>query len=311
GISYLDILKQGGGIHSTVEATRKISKDKLKESSIKKLNKLLANGTTTVEIKSGYGLDYETEKKMLEIINELNEEHLMDIIPTFLGAHTIPKDVDREKYIDWIVEKAIPDFKNLARYCDIFCEDGAFSLDETEKIFKSAIENGYRLKIHSGQFNDLGASGLSANLKAVSADHLENISLEQIRQMRENGTIAVLLPGVPFYLQSEKYANARLMIKENLPVAIATDFNPGSCPSYSMQMMISLACLKMNMTIEEAIIASTINSAVAIEKENEVGSLESGKQADFIILDVENYKQIPYFYGTNLIKTVVKNGNVL
>ncbi|MEA1986499.1 MAG: imidazolonepropionase, partial [Candidatus Marinimicrobia bacterium] len=142
GVSYLDILKQGGGIHSTVEATRKISKDKLNESSIKKLNKLLANGTTTVEIKSGYGLNYETEKKMLEVINELNDEHPIDIIPTFLGAHTIPKDTNREKYIDWIVNKAIPEFKNLSKYCDIFCEDGAFSLDETEKIFKSAIENG-------------------------------------------------------------------------------------------------------------------------------------------------------------------------
>ncbi|MDA3871894.1 MAG: imidazolonepropionase [Candidatus Marinimicrobia bacterium] len=311
GISYLEILKQGGGIHSTVKATREISKKDLKRISIKKLDKLLKNGTTTVEIKSGYGLDYVTEKKILEIINELNEEHLMDIIPTFLGAHTIPKDVDRNKYINWIVEEAIPRFRDLAKYCDVFCEDGAFSIDETKRIFSTAIQNGYKLKIHSGQFNDLGASGLAAHLRAVSADHLENISVEQIRKMKKNGTIAVLLPGVPFYLQSQKYANARLMIKEKLPIAIATDYNPGSCPSYSMQMMITLACLNMNLTIEEAIIASTINSAAAIEKEKVVGSLEKGKHADIIILDLDNYKQIPYYFGTNLIKNVVKNGIII
>ena len=311
GVPYLEILKQGGGIHSTVKATREISKKDLKRISIKKLDKLLKNGTTTVEIKSGYGLDYVTEKKMLEIINELNEEHVMDIIPTFLGAHTIPKGVDREKYVNWIVEEAIPKFRNLAKYCDVFCEDGAFSIDETKRIFSTAIQNGYKLKIHSGQFNDLGASGLAAHLRAVSADHLENISVEQIRKMKKNGTIAVLLPGVPFYLQSQKYANARLMIKEKLPVAIATDYNPGSCPSYSMQMMITLACLNMNLTIEEAIIASTINSAAAIEKEKVVGSLENGKQADIIILDLDNYKQIPYYFGTNLIKNVVKNGIII
>lgn len=311
GVPYLEILKQGGGIHSTVKATREISKKDLKRISIKKLDKLLKNGTTTVEIKSGYGLDYVTEKKMLEIINELNEEHVMDIIPTFLGAHTIPKGVDREKYVNWIVEEAIPKFRNLAKYCDVFCEDGAFSIDETKRIFSTAIQNGYKLKIHSGQFNDLGASGLAAQLRAVSADHLENISVEQIRKMKKNGTIAVLLPGVPFYLQSQKYANARLMIKEKLPIAIATDYNPGSCPSYSMQMMITLACLNMNLTIEEAIIASTINSAAAIEKEKVVGSLENGKQADIIILDLDNYKQIPYYFGTNLIKNVVKNGIII
>jgi len=311
GISYLEILKQGGGIHSTVKATREISKKDLKRISIKKLDKLLKNGTTTVEIKSGYGLDYVTEKKMLEIINELNEEHVMDIIPTFLGAHIIPKGVNREKYVNWIVEEAIPKFRNLAKYCDVFCEDGAFSIDETKRIFSTAIQNGYKLKIHSGQFNDLGASGLAAQLRAVSADHLENISVEQIRKMKKNGTIAVLLPGVPFYLQSQKYANARLMIKEKLPIAIATDYNPGSCPSYSMQMMITLACLNMNLTIEEAIIASTINSAAAIEKEKVVGSLENGKQADIIILDLDNYKQIPYYFGTNLIKNVVKNGIII
>jgi len=311
GVPYLEILKQGGGIHSTVKATREISKKDLKRISIKKLDKLLKNGTTTVEIKSGYGLDYVTEKKMLEIINELNEEHVMDIIPTFLGAHIIPKGVNREKYVNWIVEEAIPKFRNLAKYCDVFCEDGAFSIDETKRIFSTAIQNGYKLKIHSGQFNDLGASGLAAQLRAVSADHLENISVEQIRKMKKNGTIAVLLPGVPFYLQSQKYANARLMIKEKLPIAIATDYNPGSCPSYSMQMMITLACLNMNLTIEEAIIASTINSAAAIEKEKVVGSLENGKQADIIILDLDNYKQIPYYFGTNLIKNVVKNGIII
>ena len=311
GVPYLEILKQGGGIHSTVKATREISKKDLKRISIKKLDKLLKNGTTTVEIKSGYGLDYVTEKKILEIINELNEEHVMDIIPTFLGAHTIPKGVDREKYVNWIVEEAIPKFRNLAKYCDVFCEDGAFSIDETKRIFSTAIQNGYKLKIHSGQFNDLGASGLAAHLRAVSADHLENISVEQIRKMKKNGTIAVLLPGVPFYLQSQKYANARLMIKEKLPIAIATDYNPGSCPSYSMQMMITLACLNMNLTIEEAIIASTINSAAAIEKEKVVGSLENGKQADIIILDLDNYKQVPYYFGTNLIKNVVKNGIII
>ena len=309
GASYIEILKAGGGIHSTVQATRNASHKELKDISIKRLNQLLKHGTTTVEIKSGYGLEYDTEKKILDIIKELSDEHSSDIVSTFLGAHTVPKDCDRKEYIDMLINKAIPDFKGLTEFCDIFSEDGAFTYEETETILKAAKKHGYKLKIHSGQFNDIKATGLAAELGALSADHLENVSDDQLDMMKKSGTVAVLMPGVSFFLMSNIYPDARKMITNDNIVALATDFNPGSCPSFSMQMIIALACYQMKMSPEEAITASTINAAYAIDRADTVGSLEPGKKADILIMDIAEPAHIPYYFGTNLVNTTIKCGN--
>ena len=308
GASYIEILKAGGGIHSTVQATRDASKKDLKDLSISRLNQIMKHGTTTVEIKSGYGLEYNAEKKILDVIKELNDEHCLDIVSTFLGAHTVPKDIDRNEYINMLLDRAIPDFKDLTEFCDIFSEDGAFTYKETETILKTAKKYGYKLKIHSGQFNDIKATGLAAELGALSADHLENVSDDQLNMMKKAATAAVLMPGVSFFLMSDIYPNARKMIKIGNIVALATDFNPGSCPSFSMQMIIALACYQMKMSPEEAITASTINAAYAIDRADTVGSLEPGKKADILIMDITEPAHIPYYFGTNLVKTVIKNG---
>lgn len=311
GADYLDILKLGGGIHSTVKSTRESSQKELLSIAKKRIRQVEQHGTTTIEIKSGYGLDRKTEEKMLKVIAQLNKKSPLDVVATFLGAHTIPKDTDRDAYISWLIEEAPAKFKGKAEFWDVFCEDGAFTTEESEKILKSAKEAGYKLKIHAGQFNDLRAAGMSALLGAVSADHLDKVSDKQLKMMKENGTIAILLPGVPFYLNSDDYPDAKRFNDLGVPVALATDFNPGSCPSFSMQMMICLACHKMKMKAQEAITASTINAAYAIDRGKIVGSLEPGKQADIVILDVETASQIPYFFGTNLVRTVIKKGKVI
>ncbi len=311
GATYLDILKAGGGIHSTVNATRKATKSELTKLAKQRLDNMLQHGTTTVEIKSGYGLDYDTEKKILKVIRSISKKHPVDIISTYLGAHTIPKDMDRESYVEMMLEKALPDFKYLTEYCDIFTEEGAFNIKETDRILKKAKALGYKLKIHAGQFNDIAAAGLASNLGAVSADHLEFVSLEELNIMKENSTSAVLMPGVPFFLMNGKYPNARQMIENNNIVALATDFNPGSCPTYSMQMVIALACYGMKMSPEEAITASTVNAAYAVDRLNSVGSLEEGKKADIIIMKVSEPAHIPYYFGANLVSKVFKSGKLV
>jgi imidazolonepropionase len=308
GASYLDILAAGGGINSTVQATRKIPEDELYEISKKRVDDLLAHGTTTIEIKTGYGLDPNAEEKCLKVINRLKTDNEANIVSTFLGAHIIPKDWEKEKYVNWIINDALPKFKELAEYCDIFSEENAYSLEDTKIILGKAKELGYKLKIHAGQFNDLGATGYASELGAISADHLEKVSDEQLNIMKKNGTAAVLMPGVNFFLMDPLYANARKMIENGNIVALSTDFNPGSCPSYSMQMMISLGCYQLKMTPEEAITASTINAAYAIDRASIVGSLDEGKLADIIILNVSEPAHIPYYFGSNLIKHVVKSG---
>lgn len=308
GASYLDILKAGGGINSSVEATRNISEDKLLKISKHRVNELLKHGTTTIEIKTGYGLSPNAEEKCLKVINMLKKETKANIVSTFLGAHIVPKDWERKEYIKWITEQALPKFKNIAEFCDIFTEENAYSVEETKQILSKAKKLGYKLKIHSGQFNDLGATGYAANIGAISADHLEQVSDDQLDMMKHSGTAAVLMPGVNFFLMDNTYADARKMINNGNIVALATDFNPGSCPSYSMQMMIALACYKLKMTPEEAITASTINAAYAIDMANQVGSIEKDKLADIIILNVSEPAHIPYYFGTNLVKNVIKSG---
>ncbi len=311
GESYLDIMKSGGGIHSTVKATRNASAEDLFISGIKRLDRMAGNGTTTVEIKSGYGLNEETELKMLRVASRLGREHPLDIVATYLGAHTFPEDMDRKEYIKWLSGDSLKLFKTEAEFFDIFCEDGAFSLEETKILLEAAGKEDFKLKVHGGQFNDLGSPGTAAGFGAVSVDHLENISNGDLDLMAEAGTVAVFLPGVPFFLQSDKYPDGKSFIKRGIPVALATDFNPGSCPSYSMQIMITLAVFNCGLSIPEAIKGATINSAKAINREDLIGSLEAGKAADIIILDIESPEEIPYYFGTNLVQKTMKNGRVI
>ena len=311
GATYLDILAAGGGIYSTVRSTLAAGREHLRWATQDRLDAMLAHGTTTVEIKSGYGLNLETERKMLQIAAHLDRRHAMDIVATFLGAHVVPENMDRTAYVDFLVDEALGELKGLAEFCDVFCEAEAFTLDEARRIFSAALDHGYKLKIHAGQFTDVGAARLAAEFSAVSADHLEHVSDEQLAQMRDSGTLAVLLPGAALYLMSETYADARRIIDAGVPVAVATDFNPGSCPCFSMQMMISLACLKLKMTPAEAVTAATINAAYALDRGDRVGSLEPGKQADLIIVNTAHERELACHFGVNNVRTVIKAGKVV
>ncbi len=308
GESYLDILDSGGGIHSTVQATRTSSAEELFDTAVKRLDLMAENGTTTVEIKSGYGLNEESELKMLKVINKLSEKHFLDITPTYLGAHTFPSDSDRADYIKWLSGDSLNLFMEYAEFFDIFTEEGAFSLDETKSLLEAAKKAGFKLKAHAGQFNDLGAAGLASTLGAISVDHLENVSDKDLDIMADSGTVAVLLPGVPFFLQSSVYPDAKRFIKRGIPVALATDFNPGSCPSYSMQMMITLGVFHCGLTVEEAVLGATLNAAKSISRDEAIGSLKPGKKADIIILNIEKPEEIPYYFGTNLVRKTIKSG---
>ncbi|RPH98271.1 MAG: imidazolonepropionase [Calditrichaeota bacterium] len=310
GESYLQILQSGGGIHSTVRAVREADENQLLHTALKRLDRLLAHGTTTVEIKTGYGLSAKDELKMLTVIQRLQQRHSLDIIATFLGAHVAPLDQPREDYLRWLSNQALHLAKPTARFFDVFCESEAFTLAETEMLLLAARSAGFRLKVHAGQFHALGAAGLAARLGAVSVDHCDHLAADEIKAMAQAGTIAVLLPGAAFFGGHGAYADAQRLIREGVPVALATDFNPGSCPSYSMLMMIALACLQMKMTPAQAITAATVNGAHALDRED-IGSLEPDKQADVIILDVQSPQQIPYHFGVNLINRVIKKGHVV
>ncbi|MFQ5963464.1 MAG: imidazolonepropionase [Candidatus Scalinduaceae bacterium] len=312
GTDYLEILEKGGGILSTVRDTRKLSVDELAETSRKYLDNMLIHGTTTVEIKSGYGLDPNNELKILKAIKILNDSHPIDIVPTFLGAHVIPDEfkTNPDKYIDLIIDM-LSEVKYHARYCDVFCDVGAFTVEQSRRILTEAKEKGLRLKMHLNQFKNIGGARLSAKLGVVSADHLDLITDEEIDELVKSNVIGVLLPGVNFYLMNNNYAPLESLLNKGLPIALATDFNPGTCPTESMQMVITIACLKMKMTPEQALNASTINGAHAIEVARDVGSLEAGKIADIIIFDIPSYNYIPYHFGVNNIEKVIKRGKLV
>lgn len=314
GRPYQEIAAAGGGIKSSVRTLRAASKKELIQLALPRLDRMMSYGTTTIEAKSGYGLSLEDEIKMLEVIDELNRLHPMDLIPTFLGAHEIPEEYKsrREEYIQLIVEKMIPEVarRKLAVFCDIFCEKGVFDIEESRKILTAAKDHGFKLKLHADQLTALGGAKLAAELGAVSADHLEFIDDEGIRMMKEAGVIGVLLPGACFGLGMKEYPLARKMIDQGLPVALATDFNPGSSMTESMPIILSMACLMMRMSPAEAVVASTMNSAYAVQRADHVGSIEVGKKADLVIWNVQDYREIPYHYGVNLVDQVIKDGNV-
>jgi len=287
GHSYMEILQAGGGILSTVKRTREAAKEQLIQEAGHRLDTMLKFGTTTVEVKSGYGLNPETELKMLEAASELDALHPIDIVSTFLGAHAVPGEFRGRsmEYIDSMIE-ILPHIaeKRLASFCDVFCEKGAFSLEESRKILEAARNEGLRSKIHADEIENLGGAGLAAELHAISAEHLAVTSDNEMESMAEAGVVGVLLPGTPYSLMMP-YAPARKFIDAGVPVALATDLNP-NCWTESMQFIISLACYQMKMTPAEAITASTINAAHAIDRAREIGSIEVGKKADIIILDV-------------------------
>jgi len=308
GMSYMDILKKGGGILKTVRETRKASKKTLFDLTKKRLDKMIKYGTTTVEIKSGYGLTTKDEIKLLEVINELDKKHPVDIVSTFMGAHAIPPGFDAEKYTDLVI-KMLPKIAKLTKFCDVFCEDGVFSVSQSRRILEEAKKLGMKPKIHADEIIRTGGAELAAEVKAVSAEHLLQSSQDGIRELSKTNVIAVLLPATSFCLRTN-YADARFMIKQKVPVALATDFNPG-CMCSSMQFVLNLACLVMKMTPAEAIVASTINAAYSIDRGNEVGSLEVGKKADILIMDVPTHKLIPQYFGVNLVEEVIKSGKII
>lgn len=326
GMDYLDILTAGGGILETVRATKAASQEELVTITRKYLDTMLLHGTTTAEVKSGYGLDFENEIKILKVIEALGEGHPIRLIPTFLGAHAVPagyKD-DPEGYVEAVMGW-LPEVKTLARFCDVFLEEGAFNLAQAERILVRAKGLGLALKLHAGEFKDLGGAGLALRLGATSVDHLDYVSEGDMVKMarrakkvqRSKGskvqgvTVAVLLPGVPFFLRRGHQASARMMIDLGVPVAIGTDFNPGTCPTPNMQLIMTLACLELGMTPEEVISAATINAAHALGYAHRVGSLEVGKRADVLILDVPTYTRLTYQFGVNHVETVIKTGKVV
>ncbi len=315
GLPYLEILARGGGILSSVEATRAASKEELVDAGIKYCRQMLAQGTTTAEAKSGYGLTVKDEIKTLEAIREVDRAQPVDLVPTFLGAHAVPREYkeDPDRYVDLVIEEMLPAVveNNLARYCDVFCEEGVFSVEQSRRVLAAAKDMGLGLKIHADEIVPLGGAELAAELGAVSADHLLVISEQGVKKMAGSGVIGVILPGTTFYLCEDHYAPARKMIEAGVPVALATDFNPGSSPNNNLQLIINLACLYLRMTPPEVINAVTINAAHAVGCAFEIGSLEEGKKADLAIFDAPNYEYLAYRYGTNLISSVIKNGKLV
>jgi len=312
GLSYEDIRARGGGIIKTVEKTRQASRENLIERGRFFASQFISQGTTTLEAKSGYGLTTESEIKILESINAIGKSCPLDIIPTFLGAHTIPEGLTPETYTEKIVEEMLPAIKErgLARFCDVFVEKSEFGIHEAQRILERAKELGFGLKVHSNQFTDLGGVELAVKLECRSADHLEIISDEDIAILAGSNTSAVLLPGCSFFLDYH-YAPARKLIDAGAIVALGTDFNPGSSPTISLPLIMAIACSKMRMLPYEALAAVTTNAAYALGVEKECGTLEVGKKADIVIWNAKSVTEIPYYFGANLVKNVIKNGRVV
>jgi imidazolonepropionase len=312
GKDYLEIAKAGGGIKSTVRATRKASPQQLYERGKKVIEKMLGSGVTTIEGKSGYGLNTQAEIKILKVLNQLGQDTKASIVTTFLGAHEIPEEFEHnpDDYVALICGEMIPTVASLglAEFCDIFCEKGVFSPKQTRVVMQTAQAFGLKLKIHADQLHSTGGAELAAEFGAVSADHLDCVAHEGIHLMKKAGVVAVLLPGSVFVLDVKRRAPARQMIEYGLPVALGSDFNPGSSPILSLPLTMSLACILFKMTPAESLCAATINAAYAIDRGDKIGSLSPGKMADMVIWDADDFREIPYWIGQNLVKSVIKNG---
>jgi imidazolonepropionase len=314
GSTYMEIMNNGGGIHASTSKTRCATPDQLFKKAMKHLDSFLLHGVTTVEAKSGYGLDWENERKQLQVALRLQEAHPVDVVSTFMGAHAIPIQFkeDPDAFVDYIIQEMLPKVKeeNLAEFNDVFCEEGVFTPEQTKRILEAGKEFGLIPKIHADEIEPYKGAELAAETGAISADHLLKASDEGIAKMAEKNIVGVLLPGTAFFLMAE-FARARRMIDSGVPVALATDFNPGSSPTTSLPFIMNLACLKMGMSPAEAIVACTINAAHALNRASEIGSLEKGKKADVVIMDVPNYLMLQYHYGMNHTHSVIKEGRLV
>lgn len=314
GESYMSIMQRGGGIQSTVNATRSESCDALVDKAQWFINRMSEMGVTTVEAKSGYGLDTESELKMLEAIDCLASTpgQKLNIVSTFLGAHAVPKEYKGRtgEYVELMINEMIPAAKGKAKFFDIFTEKNVFEIEDSRKLLKAAREAGFELKLHADEIVTLGGAELAADMGAVSADHLLHVSDEGVKQMAEKGVVATLLPLTAFALR-EPFAPARKFIEAGAAVALATDLNPGSCFSGSIPLTIALACIYMNMTIEETITALTLNGAAAVGMADKIGSIETGKQGDLVMLEFSNYRMLPYYVGMNCVNTTIHKGDIV
>jgi imidazolonepropionase len=323
GEDYLKILERGGGIISTVRQTREASFEDLVEGSQLRLDKMLTCGTTTAEIKTGYGLDTETELTMLAVIEELDKIHAIDIVPTFLAAHAVPPEYkgNSEKYVNLICDTMLSSawkwfvassfYRKTTFSCDVFCENGAFMLAQSKKILETAKSLGFQLKAHVDEFTNLGGSRLAIEMGAISIDHLDLISDEEIKILAKSGTVGIVTPTVNFNFGSNEFADARKLIDAGCAVALSTDYNPGSAPCPSQPMAMAIACRYQKLLPSEALNAATINAAFAIGMSKKIGSIEVGKQADMLVLDVKDYRQIAYEFGGNNVLKIIKSGKVL
>jgi imidazolonepropionase len=311
GVSYMDIMRRGGGINATTIPKREATLEELKQEGRKRLSSMLAFGVTTVEGKSGYGLDRDTEIKQLTAMKQLKEEQPVDIATTFMGAHSVPEEFKgrTDDYVNFIINDVLPEVskRELAEFCDVFCEAGVFDIEQSRKLLLAAREYGMEIKLHADEIVPLGGAELAAELGAVSADHLLQASDEGIERLAERGVIATLLPATAFSLK-EPYARARKMIDSGCAVALATDFNPGSCFTNSVPLLFALATIYMGMTIEEAVTAMTINGAAALKREKHIGSIDVGKKADLIVLEFPSYQFLNYHFAVNIVEKVFKNG---
>ena len=315
GATYEEIARSGGGIRSSVKGLRAASPSVLKTRALKNLREFAAHGTTTIEAKSGYGLDWKSELKILQILYDLHQEHPLDIHATFLGAHVVPPEFRRrpDAYVDVLVRRWIPTVATagLAEFCDVYCDRGAFTVAQARRILMAGRAGGLVPRIHAEQLAHTGAARLAIELQAASADHLEKIDRKDIRALSLSNVVSTLLPGCCFHLGLKNYAPARQLIEAGAIVGIATDFNPGTSPTLSMPMILSLACTQMRMTPAEAIAAATINPAYSLRVHDRVGSLEVGKYADLAAFDVADYREIPYYFGVNLCSFTMKRGAIL
>lgn len=315
GESYMSIMNRGGGIASTVKATRELNFIKMRSRAASFLKKMSHMGVTTVEGKSGYGLDHDTELLQLKVMRSLDndEQKRVDVVSTFLGAHAVPEEYKgrNSEYVDFLINEMLPAVRNnnLAENCDVFCEEGVFSIEESRRLLQAAKEMGFGLKVHADEIVSLGGAELAGELHALSADHLLHASDAGIKAMADNGVVATLLPLTAFALK-EPYARGREMIDAGCAVALATDLNPGSCFSGSIPLTFALACIYMKFTIEEAITALTLNGAAAVNRADRIGSIEVGKEGDFVLLDSPDYHILPYYIGMNCVNTTIKGGSL-
>ena len=315
GKSYEEIAAEGGGIAASVGQLRAATVNQLLEKTERYFRHFLAHGTTTIEAKSGYGLSVEDEIKSLHVLAALRSTNRLEIVPTFMGAHAIPEEHagSRSEYIREIIEQMIPQVvqESLAEFCDVFCEEGYFTVDEARSILLAAKEAGLGLRIHADEMTHSGGARLAAELGARSADHLQFIDDSDIEALKKSGTVATLLPGTAFNSGTMRYAPARKLIASGVPVALATDFNPGTCFTLNMQIILAFACAQMRMTPAEAITAATVNSAYSLGLSDRLGTLEEGKQADIVLMDLSDYRELPYFFGINHCVVTIKKGNVV